>query len=82
VAFSMGDLLTEDTYDVHFEKARGDIQGTYPLIAREFARFIREKYPKVRWLNRENDMGLEGLRKAKESFYPDRMLEKYTLFER
>jgi hypothetical protein len=82
VAFSMGDLLTEDTYDVHFEKARGDIQGTYPLIAREFARLIRDKYPNVRWLNRENDMGLEGLRRAKESFYPDKMIEKYTLFEK
>lgn len=82
VAFSMGDLLTEDTYDVHFEKARGEIQGTYPLIAREFARLIRDKYPAVRWLNRENDMGLEGLRKAKESFYPDRMIEKYTVIER
>lgn len=82
VAFTMGTLLTPDTYDVHFEKAYGELQGAYPMIAREFARLIRDKYPAVRWLNREDDMGVEGLRKAKESYYPDRMIEKFTAIER
>ena len=77
VAFTMGSLLTPDTYNVNFEKAYGELQGAYPMVAREFARLIHEKYPSVRYLNREDDMGLEGLRRAKESYYPDLMVEKY-----
>ena len=70
VAFTMGDRLNSDTYDVHFEKAYGELQGAYAMINREFARWVRAKHPNVRYLNREDDMGVEGLRKAKESYYP------------
>lgn len=77
VAFTMGSLINRETVDIHFEKAYGEIQGAYPLINREFARWIRRNYPDVVWLNREDDMGLEGLRRAKNSYYPDRMVEKY-----
>ena len=78
VAFTMGDLLSSDTYDVHFEKAYGELQGAYAMINREFARRVRKRHPQVRYLNREDDMGVEGLRKAKESYYPDLMVEKYS----
>ena len=78
VAFSMGNLIRGDTFDVNFEKAIGEVHGAYPMINREFARRIREKHPEVRFLNREDDMGLEGLRKAKESYFPDILLEKYV----
>ncbi len=77
LAFAMGSRLNGDTFDIHFEKAREDIQGAYPLINREFARHLRTKYPEVKWLNREDDMGLEGLRTAKLSYNPARLLEKY-----
>lgn len=77
LAFTMGDLISETVFDVHFEKALDDIQGCYAVINREFARHIREKYPNVRYLNREEDMGIEGLRRAKESYYPDLMGEKH-----
>ena len=77
VAFTMGSLINPETVDVHFEKAYGEIQGAYPIINREFARWIRDHQPQVRWLNREDDMGLEGLRRSKNSYYPDRMVEKY-----
>ena len=77
VAFTMGDRLNSDTYDVHFEKAYGELQGAYAMINREFARWVRAKHPNVRYLNREDDMGVEGLRKAKGSYYPDLMVEKY-----
>ena len=77
LAFSMGSFLTDDTFDVHFEKAREDVQGAYNAINQAFARHLREKYPQLKWLNREDDMGLEGLRKAKLSYNPDHLCEKY-----
>ena len=79
MAFTMGSPISVDTFDVHFEKAYGEIQGAYTMINREFARWVRDRYPEVRYLNREDDMGLEGLRKAKESYYPDCMVEKCSV---
>ena len=72
----MGSRLDRNTFDIHFEKALGVSDGTYAAINRGFARYLRDKYPEVRWLNREDDMGIEGLRKAKLSYNPDHMVEK------
>ena len=77
LAFTMGSFLTEDTMDIHFEKAREDVPGAYNAINREFARYLRSKYPQLKWLNREDDVGLEGLRKAKLSYNPHHFNEKY-----
>ena len=76
VAVTMGSRLSPDTFDVHFEKARDDIQGAYGAINRAFARYLREKYPELRYLNREDDLGLPGLRKAKQSYNPAFLVEK------
>ncbi len=76
LAVTMGSHLSDDTVDVHFEKARSDIQGAYTAINWEFARYIRNKYPSVRYLDREEDMGIEGLRKAKQSYHPHHMIYK------
>ena len=76
VAFTMAEPLRPDTVDVHFEKARADVSGAYPMIAREFARYLRRVRPEVQILNREEDMGLPNLRKAKEEWYPLALLEK------
>lgn len=83
LAFTIGDRLHEnsDTYNIHFEKSFSDIQGGYAIINREFARWVRDRHPEIRYLNREEDMGLENLRKAKESYYPDLMVEKYLAEE-
>ena len=70
----MGNPIRPDMFDVNFEKARADMNGPYPMINREFARRIAET--PYRFLNREDDMGLEGLRRAKESYIPDLLLEK------
>lgn len=76
LAVTLGSRLSRDTFDVHFEKARSDVQGAYAAVNCEFARYLREKYPEVKFLDREEDMGLEGLRKAKKSYYPHHMVEK------
>lgn len=76
-AFAVGERLSADTYVVHFEKADYAISGAYQMINREFVRTILEKYPEIEYINREDDMGLENLRKAKLSYYPDIMEEKY-----
>lgn len=76
VAVTLGSHTSKNTIDVHFEKGRRDINGVYAAINCEFARFIRDKYPEIEYLNREDDMGLEGLRKAKESYRPHHLVEK------
>ena len=76
IAMTLGSPLAHDTFDVHFEKAFDSYLGAYAVINREFARYLKEKYPALQWLDREDDMGLEGLRKAKLSYCPDHLIEK------
>ena len=73
---TIGSRLNGDTFDIHFEKAQEDVDGAYPAIARAFAEYLREKYPQIRYLNREDDMGIEGLRKSKLSYHPVLLIEK------
>lgn len=77
LALTMGSAMSEDTFDVQFEKALDEADGAYPTINQEFAKYLRAKYPKLQWLDREDDLGMEGLRKAKLSYYPHHMIEKY-----
>ena len=77
LAMTMGSFLSEITFDVQFEKALEDVDGAYNAINWEFARYLQAKYPQLQWLNREDDLGIEGLRKAKLSYCPDHMVEKY-----
>ncbi|MBQ8278343.1 MAG: DUF2156 domain-containing protein [Roseburia sp.] len=76
VAITLGSRLTPNTIDVQFEKAKGEINGAYAVINQEFARYLRAKYPEVKFLNREEDMGIEGLRIAKQRYFPHHMIEK------
>lgn len=80
LAVTMGSRLNSNTFDVHFEKARDDIDGAYAAMNREFARYLRQEYPELEFLNREDDLGLEGLRKAKLSYCPHHMVEKYWAY--
>lgn len=82
LAMTMGSRMGKDTFDIHFEKAREDVDGAYTAINCEFARYLRLKFPEVAYLNREDDMGLEGLRKAKLSYNPHHMVEKYWAYLR
>ena len=76
LAMTMGSRLGPDTFDIHFEKARPEADTAYTVINCEFARYLRSRYPEVRFLNREDDLGIEGLRKAKLSYYPHHLVEK------
>lgn len=78
IAFTVGELACADTVDVHFEKADADIPGAYAMINCEFAKYIAENYPHVKYMNREDDMGLDNLRQSKLSYHPEMMVEKYT----
>lgn len=76
LAMTMGSRLSRDTFDIHFEKADEQAPEAYAAINQAFARYLREKHPEVRFLDREEDMGLEGLRKAKLSYHPAFLVEK------
>lgn len=76
VAFTIGEKINSDTLCVHIEKAIADIPGCYACINNEFARYAATD---CKYINREEDLGIEGLRKAKRSYYPAFMLEKSTI---
>ena len=76
LAMTMGSRLSKDTFDIHFEKASAEADTAYTVINCEFARYLRARYPEIQFLNREDDLGIEGLRKAKLSYYPHHMVEK------
>lgn len=78
LAVTMGSRMAADTFDVHFEKAREDVEGAYTVVNQEFARYLRLKHPDIQFLDREDDMGLEGLRKAKLSYNPHHLVEKHS----
>lgn len=79
IAFTAGEAISRQTYDLHFEKALADYPGAYAVINRDFAANRLADYSLI---NREEDMGLEGLRKAKRSYRPIAMFEKYTVLIR
>ncbi|GHT55207.1 hypothetical protein AGMMS49982_20870 [Bacteroidia bacterium] len=73
VAYSYGQPLTADTFGVHAEKSLYAIDGGFTMINQQFAEHNCANYL---YINREEDLGIESLRKAKESYHPDLMLNK------
>lgn len=72
VAITVGEPLTNDTFVIHIEKAYAGVEGAYPMINREFLAHHATDYM---YVNREEDTGAEGLRKAKLSYKPVFMVE-------
>lgn len=79
VAFTYGCPITADTFDVCVEKADVSYEGAFSMINQEFARHLPEQYV---YMNREEDLGEEGLRRAKLSYKPAILLEKYSITEK
>ena len=79
VAFSIGEPLNTDTYVVHIEKALASVQGAYPMINQQFAEHEAAGF---RYVNREEDTGAEGLRRAKLSYDPAFLMEKGLVTEK
>ena len=75
-AYCYGEKINRDTFCVHVEKADADIRGAYQMINREFAKTLCDEF---RYINREDDAGDEGLRRAKLSYYPLDLGKKYIL---
>ncbi|NBH13957.1 DUF2156 domain-containing protein [Lachnospiraceae bacterium] len=73
IAFTIGEPLDKDTFVVHIEKAFAQIQGAYPMINQQFVLHEAQSY---KYVNREEDTGAEGLRKAKLSYRPAFLVEK------
>jgi hypothetical protein len=75
-AFAIGEKLNPVTAVVHFEKANPELRGMYQLINQWFCRNGLSEYT---FVNREQDLGLEGLRKAKESYHPHHMVREFIV---
>jgi len=78
-AFTIGTRLTADTAVVQIEIANAAFPGLAQWINREF---VRREWPDVRFINREQDVGAPGLRKAKLSYQPDHFVKKYNLYKK
>jgi hypothetical protein len=77
IGFSFGEELNKSTFVVHFEKADIDYDGIYQAINQ---RFVENRVlGNYDFINREQDLGIEGIRKAKKSYFPVKMIEKYIV---
>lgn len=73
VAYTVGERQSDACFVTHFEKAPADMRGAFPIINQEFTKNCLMNFE---YVNREEDMGIEGLRKAKRSYYPEILLVK------
>jgi uncharacterized protein len=75
-AFTLGELLNPTTVVIHIEKANPQLPGLYSLIQQQF---LEQEWSETLQVNREQDLGIAGLRKAKLSYHPEFMINKYTV---
>lgn len=75
-AYTVGEIYAGDTLLIHFEKGDPGYKGSYQAINQMFA---QQAPADLKWINREQDLGSEGLRKAKMSYHPSRFIKKYRV---
>ncbi len=75
-AFTLGELLNPETVVIHIEKGNPELSGLYPLIQQQF---LDQEWGLIPYVNREQDLGIQGLRKAKSSYHPEFMINKYII---
>ena len=76
-AFTVGEMLSGDTAVIHIEKAKSTIDGLYTIINQQFA---ENEWSGSTCINREQDLGKEGMRKAKLSYQPIKLIDKFTVY--
>ncbi len=76
VAFTLGEMLNQDTLVIHIEKADTKYKGVYAMVNQQYLLHQNEN---VHWVNREQDLGIEGLRKSKLSYHPVNFIEKFIV---
>ena len=78
VAYTFGEMLNENTIVIHIEKAHLEFEGAYQAINNLF---LKNCCKRALYVNREQDLGIEGLRRAKESYKPIRMVKKSIIYK-
>jgi len=73
-AFTLGERIRKDVQLIHIEKADANINGLFAMINQQY---VLHECQDVEFINREEDLGVEGMRKAKKSYYPAYMVKKY-----
>jgi hypothetical protein len=76
-ALTVGEQLNADTALIHIEKANTDYDGIYAAINQQF---VSNQWPQMTYINREEDMGIDGLRQVKLSYQPLRLIEKFNVY--
>lgn len=77
-AFTIGEKINENIALIHIEKANQNINGLYQYINQQF---LLNEFPNIKYVNREEDLGIDGLRQAKLSYHPCKFIEKYSIKE-
>lgn len=76
VAYTIGELISPEMVVIHVEKAMTEFSGSYQAIN---SLFLQNEFLNIKYVNREDDFGDEGLREAKQSYYPCELIKKYSL---
>ncbi len=79
--FTVGERINDNTASVIIEKTDFEVLGCAQYIFREFSKILKDKYG-VKWINVGDDMGFENLKKVKMSYRPDKLIPKYTIYQK
>ena len=74
IGFCLGEILPTEVGVIHFQKADTSYRGSYQLIDNLF---VKKRFSKIKYVNKQEDMGLVGLRKAKLSYRPIQLVERW-----